>query len=114
MASSLGNMPITSVRRLISPFDRIGRADLGPMRFGEVHEGENIDLGLIEQGGEFRQLIGDMAPLFPGGRGVLGECGRDKGRDDAATVLAGMGESVAGMWLTSRTLVEGAWLKTLR
>jgi hypothetical protein len=102
MASSLGKMPTTSVRRLISPFSRsIGLVEqiLAQCSLGEVHEGENVDLGLIEQGGEFRQtaaqLIGDVAPLFAGGgRGVLGESGGDKGRDDATPVLAGMGESV--------------------
>src|ERR1700738_4829530 len=70
------------------------------MLFWEVHEGENVDLGFIEQGGEFRQtaaqLIGDVAPLLAGGgRCVLGDSGRDKGGDDASPVLAGMGESVA-------------------
>ena len=41
----------------VESFDRIGRADLGPMLLWEVHEGENVDLGFIEQGGEFRQLV---------------------------------------------------------
>jgi hypothetical protein len=67
----------------VQSLDRIGRADLRPVLLGEVHECENVDLGVIEQGCELRQtaaqLIGDMAPLFSGGcRGVLGESGCDK------------------------------------
>jgi hypothetical protein len=42
------------------------------------------------------QLVGDLSPLAPGGLGiVLGEGGGDEGRDDAATLLAGMGQGVA-------------------
>ena len=57
----------------------------GPMRGGEVHEGQDILLGLIHEGGQFGmghlQLIYDLTPLgFGCGLGVLGE---DRS-DDAA------------------------------
>ena len=70
MAASLGKMPTTSVRRLISPLSRsIGlvRVQLGPVRRGEAHVGEHVGLGLVHEGGELGQLgaelIGDLAPL---------------------------------------------------
>ncbi len=42
------------------------------------------------------QLVGHLAPLGAGGLGVLlGEGGADEGGDDAAALLAGMGQEVA-------------------
>ena len=84
----------------VGALDGIGRADLVPMLPGESHESKNIDLGLVEQGGEpgkgGAQLIGDVTPLFSGGvRRGLGEGGGDEGRDDAATTLVGMRQGVA-------------------
>ena len=104
MAASLGKMPTTSVRRLISPLsalDRIGASAAWPdAARGKRHVGEHVGLGLVHQGGELRQLgaqlIGDLAPLRAGGLGVvLGEGGGDEGGDDAPAALAGMGERVA-------------------
>ena len=70
------------------------------MLSGKGHEGEDVDLGLVEEGGELgqlgAQLVGDLTPLLAGGVGrALGEGGRHEGRDDAAAALAGMGEGVA-------------------
>ena len=70
------------------------------MLLGEAHVGEDVLLGLVEQGGELGQLgpdlVGDLAPLGLGGVGmVLGEGGGDERRDDAPAALAGMGERVA-------------------
>ena len=70
------------------------------MRRREAHIGEDVALGLVHQLGELldpgSQLVGDLPPLRPGSVGiVLGEGGADEGRDDAASLLAGMGERVA-------------------
>ena len=74
IAPSLGKMPTTSVRRLISPSDWSSAA--GPMRRRERHVGE---LGRL-----WPQLVRHLAPLAAGGLGVvLGESGGDEGRDDA-------------------------------
>ena len=67
---------------------------------GKGHEGEDVDLGLVEEGGELgqlgAQLVGDVAPLFSGGIGRgLREGGGDEGRDNAAAVLAGVRQRVA-------------------
>ncbi len=52
------------------------------MLLGEVHEGEDVGLGFIEESCELwqvgAQLIGDMAPLLAGGgRRTLSEGGGD-------------------------------------
>src|SRR5690606_41045125 len=54
---------------------------------------------VVEDGGELRHLrsnlVGDGAPLGAGSlRRLLGEGGCDKGRDDAATALAGMRQHI--------------------
>ena len=103
MAASLGKMPTTSVRRLISPLSRsIGLVECSLVRCcgGKAHVGEHVGLGFIHQRGELgqlgAQLIGDLAPLLACRRGVvLGERGGDEGGDDAAAALAGMGEGIA-------------------
>ena len=103
MASSLGKMPTTSVRRLISPLRRssgLVECSLARCSLREGHVGQHVGLGLVHEGGELRhlgpELIGDAAPLGAGGFGVvLGEGGGDEGRDDAAAALAGMGQHVA-------------------
>src|SRR3954447_25737284 len=79
-ASSLGKMPTTSVRRLISPFKR--------------------SIGFIHQLGQLldprAQLVGDLSPLAAGGFGiVLGKGSADKDRDDAPALLAGMSQDIA-------------------
>ena len=73
---------------------------LGAMLGGESHVGEHVGLGFIQEGGELgqlgSQLIGDLAPLSAGGRGiVLGKGGRDEGGDDAAALPAAMSQDVA-------------------
>ena len=103
MASSLGKMPTTSVRRLISPLSRsIGLVECSLVRCcgREGHVGEHVGLGLVQEGGELgqlgAQLIGDPAPLRSGGLGiVLGERGGDEGGDDTPAALAGMRQRVA-------------------
>jgi hypothetical protein len=67
---------------------------------GEAHEGEDVRLGVVEEGGELGklrpQLIGDAAPLQLGGVCViLGEGGGDEGGDDAPAALAGMRQGIA-------------------
>ena len=92
MAASLGKMPTTSVRRLISPLSRSsGLVECSLVAVGgrEGHVGQDVGLGLVEEAGELGQLgpqlIGDPAPLGLGGVGVvLGEGGADEGRDHAA------------------------------
>ena len=88
MAASLGKMPTTSVRRLISPLTRSsGLVEwiLARCSLGKAHVGEHVLLGLVQQRGELGQLgpdlVGDLAPLGLGGVGmVLGEGGGDEGR----------------------------------
>ena len=70
MASSLGKMPTTSVRRLISPLSRssgLVECSLAPMLLREGHVGQHVGLGLIHEGGELRQLgaqlIGDRCAI---------------------------------------------------
>ena len=103
IAASLGKMPTTSVRRLISPLRRSsGLVEwiLARCSLGKRHVGEDVLLGLVQERRELRQLgpdlVGDLAPLGLGGVGmVLGEGGGDEGRDDAPAAPAGMGERVA-------------------
>ena len=102
MAASLGKMPTTSVRRLISPFKRsIGLVEcsLGRCRGREGHVSQHVGLDLIHERGELgdlgSELIGDLAPLGAGGLGILlGEGGCDEGGDDAAALASGMGQQV--------------------
>jgi hypothetical protein len=114
MASALGKMPTTSVRRLISPLRRssglvrwifgrwspaFGSLSRG-QAFGEAHEGENIGFGLIHQHGELchlgSELIGHLTPLGAGRFSVfLGKGGGDEGGNDTPAVLAGMGQHIA-------------------
>ena len=97
MASALGKMPTTSVRRLISPLSRSSGLALwifgrwSPLSrgqaFGKAHEGENIGFGLIHQDGELchlgSELIGHLRPLAAGHFSVfLGKGGGDEGSDD--------------------------------
>jgi hypothetical protein len=70
------------------------------MRFGKVHECQNIVLGLIHHRGQFgklfAQLVGDDAPLRAGRFGCfLCEDGADKGQNHLALPFAGIGQGVA-------------------
>lgn len=72
---------------------------LGPVLLREGHIGEHVRLGIIEDGGELRDvgpdLVGDGAPLNAGGlRRLLSKCCRDEGGDDATTALSSMGQHV--------------------
>jgi hypothetical protein len=92
-ASSLGKMPTTSVRRLISPLTR-------PVLCRERHIGEHVRFCLVQKGGELgqlgSQLVGDLAPLSSGALSVvLGEGGGSEGGDDAAPLTARMREHIA-------------------
>jgi hypothetical protein len=40
----------------VEPLNGIGRADLVPMLFREGHEGEDVDLGLVGEGGELGEI----------------------------------------------------------
>ena len=102
MAPSLGKMPTVgaSLDLAMEAFERVCRMQLGAVRDREGHVGENVVLGLVHEGGEFRrlgpELVGDLAPLGGGAvRILLGEGGSDEGRDDAPALLAGMGQQVA-------------------
>jgi hypothetical protein len=91
MASSLGKMPTTSVRRLISPLKRsIGLVECSLVRCcgGKGHVGEHIGLGLVEEVGKLGQLgaelVGNLPPLRSCGLGILlGKRGGNEGGDDA-------------------------------
>src|SRR5215470_11397743 len=103
MAASLGKMPTTSVRRLISPLRRssglvlwiFGRWSLGKLMkartsasASSIQDGELCHLG--------SELIGYLAPLGAGHFGILlGEGGGDERGDDTPAVLAGMGQDIA-------------------
>ncbi len=70
------------------------------MLLGEGHVGQHIGLGVVHDGGEFRDLgpdlIGNGTPLNAGRRRrLLGKRGGDEGGDDAPPALSGMGEHVA-------------------
>jgi hypothetical protein len=62
---------------------------------GEGHVGQHVRFGVVENGGELRDLrpdlVGDGPPLGAGGLGrLLREGSSDEGGDDAAAALAGM------------------------
>jgi len=66
MASSLGKMPTTLDRRLISRltrFDRVGAVQLDAMLPGECHVGQNIALGVVHDGGQLWHLGADLVGL---------------------------------------------------
>ncbi|EWY35982.1 hypothetical protein N825_32015 [Skermanella stibiiresistens SB22] len=70
------------------------------MLLGEGHVGQEIRLGLVQQGRQFGRLptdlVSDLSPLDPGGRPViLGAGGSDEGGHDPAFALASVGEDVA-------------------
>ncbi len=87
MDASLGKIPTTSVRRLISPFRRsIGFVLCSFVRCcgGKGHVGEDVLLGAVHEGRELRQLRAHLVrhqPPLGFGRGVvwLSEGGSDKG-----------------------------------
>ena len=110
MASSLGKMPTTSVRRLISPLSRSSGLVLwifglwspafAGQALGEAHKGQNIGFGLVHQSGQLGdlgpELIGHLAPLGAGHFGILlGKGGGDEGSNDAPALLAGMRQNIA-------------------
>ena len=101
----------------VEAFQRVGAVDLGPVVLGEAHEGQHIGLGLIHQGGELRdlgpELVGDPAPLGPGGFGILlDEGGADEGGDDTASLLAGVASTLGMKWTRQRCQVACSTLDT--
>src|SRR3954452_14842185 len=85
---------------LVEAFERVGRMQLGPVSAWEVHEGQDIGLGLVHGGGELRparaQLVGDLTPDLAGALAVLlEEHGADGGRDHAVMSLGHVGQHVA-------------------
>ena len=102
IASSLGKMATTSVRRLISPLSRssgLMEWIFGAVIFREAHDSEYVDLGLVHECQLWhlrRQLVGDLAPLPAGGIGVvLNKGGADEGCDDTTALATGIGKRVA-------------------
>jgi hypothetical protein len=99
IAASLGKMPITSVRRLISPIGLsmgLVGVQLGTVLGREAHVGEHVGLGLVHQGGQLGdlgpELVGDAAPLLLCRLNVvLGEGGGDEGRDNPSATPTSMG-----------------------
>jgi len=78
IAASLGKMPTTSVRRLISALTRssgVRRCDLCAMRFVKAHERQHVVLGIAEHDRELRKLRGELirddVPLCACGFGRL-------------------------------------------
>ena len=70
---SLGKMPTTSVRRLISPLSRSRRwwSAASSVLGGKAHIGEDVGLGLVHEArrvwAAWAELVGDLAPLRLGG-----------------------------------------------
>src|ERR1700731_3348717 len=101
MASSLGKMPTTSVRRLISPLSRssglvlwiFGRWSLGKiMKARTSASASSIRAALGDLGSE---LIGHLAPLGARHFSIfLGKGGGDEGSNDTAALLAGMRQDI--------------------
>src|SRR5690349_6958042 len=96
-------MPITSVRRLISPLSRsrgVGAAvDFRPVVLREAHKGENTGFSLVHQGGKLgdlgSELISHLAPLGRGHVGILlGKGSGDEGCNDAPALLSGMRQDI--------------------
>ncbi len=84
----------------VETLERIGGVKLRPMVLGEGHVGQHVGLGVVHHRGKLghlgSELVGDLAPLGPRGRGVvLGEGGGNEGGDDAPAIAPGMGEDVA-------------------
>ena len=80
----------------VEALDRVGRVQLGAVLRRKAHIGEHVGLGFIHEDGKLGQfgpeLVGNLAPLSPGGFGiVLGKSGGNEGGDDAPAALAGHG-----------------------
>src|SRR6185312_1077372 len=95
MAASLGKMPTTSVRRLISPLRRSsGLIEwiFGAMILWEAHEGEDVSLSVIRERGELRHfgrhLIRNLAPLLASRVRILLDEGRADEHGNNTTALA--------------------------
>ena len=86
----------------VEAFDGVGGVYLGAVLGWEAHVGQHISLGTVHRVGQRWHprpgLIGDVAPLLAGGRGVvLGERGADAGRHDTALRLACLSQGVVRM-----------------
>jgi hypothetical protein len=94
MASSLGKMRTTSVRRLnltVEALERIDRVDFRSVILRESHEGEHVGFRLVHQRGELRhlgtQLIGHLAALLARRLGIVLREGRaDEGGNDTPSL----------------------------
>jgi len=80
----------------VEALDRVGRVQLGAVLRRKAHIGEHVGLGFIHEDGKLGQFgpepVGNLAPLSPGGFGiVLGKSGGNEGGDDAPAALAGHG-----------------------
>jgi hypothetical protein len=78
----------------VQALEWVDRMQLGPVGCREAHIGQHVGLAVVHQRGELGQrrseLVGDLAPLQPGGVGViLGEGRGDEGGHDPPPVLAG-------------------------
>ena len=102
MASSLGKMPTTSVRRLISPLSRssgfvewsLARCPSGrSCRRARPVSASSMKAASL---GTFGRIWSATRAIEPGGlRRLLGEGGGDEGGDDAPAALAGMRQRIA-------------------
>lgn len=108
MAGSLGKIPTTSMRRLISAFkrssvrafERVGAVQLLPVRLGKRHVRQNLILAAVHErcdlGVLLSQLISDQAPLpMAFGTAVLGEDRAQQRRHHSALTFADMSHGVA-------------------
>jgi hypothetical protein len=121
-AASLGKMPTTSLRRLISPLRRSSvRAGWCCVSWRdaewEVHIGQDSSFGVVHQCGQLGhtrpQLIGRLSSLLARCLGiVLGEGSADPGGDDPALGLAGVRHGIA-QEMNAASLPEPALEKAL-
>ena len=104
MASSLGKMPTTSVRRLISPLRRssgLVRVQLGAVLRREGHVGQHVGLGLVHEGGE----LGHLGPELVGDRCATARL---------AASASSWAKAVAMKAETTRRPLLPAWASALR
>ena len=83
----------------IEPFERVGGVDFRPVLAGNIHVGEHVGFGLVEQSCELGQagahLVGDVTPLLVGrSGGVLGKGGADPGGDHTLLGFAGISRGI--------------------
>ncbi len=133
MASLLGKMPTTSVRRLISRFnrpDRVRRVQRGP-GLGKGHVGEHLLLGAVHDCCKLRHFRPDLVvrrandsldhsrfrltiALLSACRfwRVLGKRRGNEGGHDAPSALSGWAKALRMKWTLQRWRVAGSTFDT--